>query len=384
MEGHLEGASFVAMNTDAALLAASSAREKLQLGSNGNGAGGDPDTGYAAAEESAEILRESFKDAELLLLCAGLGGGTGSGAASLIASIARDCGATVVALVTMPFTFEGKRRREQAEAAIEELSRHAQIVLCFENDRMSELAEDGASAHQAFASADVVLCDAIRAIVSMVNSNGLLHTGLDELANALRRADSRCLFGHGVSDSAERAVDAVEAALKSPLMERGRMLAEAGDIVVHVSAGSDFTLAELGLVMEQVERHINDHARLHLGVSHDERLGARLSVTIISATGSDEPVQKAVRKTPQPAVMPAVREPAPRKDAQSAVSLFGGAGESVAGDDLEMQATAKKAKAEQMQLEPVSRGRFEKSEPTIADGQDLDIPTFLRKGLRLK
>ena len=380
MEGHVDGAGFVAMNTDAALLAASSAREKVQLGARGTGAGGDPDEGFTAAEESAQIVRESMEGVDLLLLCAGLGGGTGSGAAPMIANIANGCGATVVALVTMPFSFEGKRRREQADTALEELSRQAQMVLCFENDRMSDLAGEDEPAHHAFSAADAVLCDAIRAIVGMVNGGGLLHTGLDELSNALRRADSRCLFGHGSSDSAERAVEAVEAAVENRLMDRGRMLAEARDIIVHVAAGRSLTIIELGVVMEQIQRHISDHARLHLGVSADDRLGGRLAVTIISATGSDpvEPAQKPVRKAPVASVLPA---PVVQREAVPAPSLFGAAG---VDDDDDLHAGGKIAKAEQMQFEPVSRGRFEKSEPTIVDGQDLDIPTFLRKGFRLK
>ncbi len=380
MDGHVDGARFVAMNTDASLLAASGAREKVQLGTRGTGAGGDPDEGYTAAEESAQIVRESMEGVDLLILCTGLGGGTGSGATPTIANIAHECGATVVAVVTLPFSFEGKRRRQQAEAALEELSRQARMVLCFENDRMSDLAGEDASAHHAFSAADGVLCDAIRAIVGMVNGSGLLHAGLDELSNALSRADSRCLFGHGSSDSGDRAVEAVEMALQSPLMDCGQMLAEARDIVVHVAAGPGLTLAELGAVMEQVQRHINDHARMHLGVSADDRFGDRLEVTIISATGSDpvEPAQKPVRRTPVASV---VATPAPQRDAVPAPSLFGAIG---ADDDDDVHSGGKKAKVEQMQFEPVSRGRFEKSEPTIVDGQDLDIPTFLRKGFRLK
>jgi cell division protein FtsZ len=132
--------------------------------------------------------------------------------------------------------------------------------------------------------------------------------------------------------------------------------------------------------MEQVQRHINDHARMHLGVSADDRFGDRLEVTIISATGSDpvEPAQKPVRRTPVASV---VATPAPQRDAVPAPSLFGAIG---ADDDDDVHSGGKKAKVEQMQFEPVSRGRFEKSEPTIVDGQDLDIPTFLRKGFRLK
>jgi cell division protein FtsZ len=376
---HLEGASFVAMNTDAQLLGESSAQERLQLGVRGVGAGGDPDVGYAATDESAATLRASFEGAELVFLCAGLGGGTGSGGAPLVANIARQCGAVVVVLATLPFGFEGKLRRQQADESLVELVKQAQIVLCFENDRMGEIVAPTAPASQAFAMADTILCQAIRALASIVNGRGLFHIGLDEIVTVLRRADARCLFGHGESDSESRAGDAVDRALRSPLMNRGTSLAEARDVIVHVTAGADLSVVELGVLMGHVQRHAGENARLHLGVASDLRMGKRLAVTILSATGTDsaEPVRKQERKVPVVATVPAL----PVFESDSDQELF---------DELEepepeqaAQKEVKKGKAEQMQFEPVNRGRFEKSEPTIVDGQDLDVPTFLRKGLRL-
>jgi cell division protein FtsZ len=381
VEEHVEGASFVAMNSDAQLLAASSAPEKIQLGARGVGAGGDPDAGYVAADESASILRESLEGAELVFLCAGLGGGTGSGATPLIANIARQCGATVVSLVTLPFRFEGRRRQEQAQAALAQLGQQSQLVLCFENDRMGEMISDAAPAHQSFAMADTILTQAVRALISVVRGHGLLHVGLDELTTTLRRTDGRCLFGHGESDSDARATDALDRALRSPLMNRGQMLAEARDVVIHVAAGAELSVVELGALMEHAQRHVGENTRLHLGIANDSRLGRRLAVTVISSTGSDivEPVQKQSRKLaplPVPAYTPApeqeqepfneIDEPAPYEEPVSA------------------PVEGKKGRVEQMQFEPVNRGRFEKSEPTIVDGQDLDVPTFLRKGLRIR
>lgn len=375
--GHLEGASFVAMNTDARLLAALNVQEKVQIGAGGVGAGGDPDTGYAATEESVAILRESFQGAELVFLCAGLGGGTGSGGAPMIANLARQCGATVVAFVTMPFSIEGKPRREQAQAALAQVSQQAQIVICFENDRMDEAVSAIAPALQSFAMADAILCQAIRALVSLVSGQGVLHVGLDELASALRRTDSRCLFGYGESDSETRAVDALDRALRSPLMKRGQVLADARDVVVHVTAGPGFSLAELGVLMEHAHRHIGENARLHLGVAADSRLGGTLAVTIISATGTDAKPERKANPRSAPAPLPASRNVEGAAKPEPVNEL----------DESEPELTSptmKEEKAEQMQFEPVNRGRFDKSEPTIVDGQDFDVPTFLRKGLRIK
>ena len=373
----LEGASFVAMNTDSRILSASSAQEKVQLGASGVGAGGDPDAGYSATNESAAILRESFEGADLVFLCAGLGGGTGSGGAPMVANIARECGATVVSLVTVPFSFEGKRRQEQAQTALSQLSQQAQIVVVYENDRMDSVASAATPANQSFASADSILCQTVRALVTMVRGSGVLRVGLDELETTLRRTDSRCLFGYGESEGDTRAVDALERALRNPLMDRGQMLSEARDIVVHVAGGPDFSLVELGVLMEHVHRHVGENARLHIGVSSDSRLGGKLAVTVISATGTDtEPVRKAKLPpapvaAPEPRIFESDAEPEPFNEIDEPEP------------ELPLGA-AKKGKAQQMQFEPVNRGRFEKSEPTIMDGQDLDVPTFLRKGLRIK
>lgn len=369
---HFEGVSFVAMNTDTRRLAASSAQEKVQLGARGSGAGGDPDVGYAATEESASIIRESFEGAELVFLCVGLGGGTGSGGAPMIANIARQSGATVVALVSLPFSFE-HGRREQAVVALEQLSQQAQIVVCFENDRMDEVVSESAPASQSFAVADSILCQAIRSLVSMVSGQGELHVGLDELETVLRRADARCLFGYGESDSETRATDALDRALRSPLMNRGQMLSEARDVIIHVAAGPEFSITELRVLMAHAHRHIGENARLHLGVATDLRHGNRLAVTVISATGTDvAPVRK-----PAPRHIPVPVERVVEPEAEPFAEPF------ETEPELAL-AGAKKGKAEQMQFEPVNRGRFEKSEPTIVDGQDLDVPTFLRKGLRIK
>jgi cell division protein FtsZ len=379
IEEHVEGANFVALNTDAQALGSSSAPEKIQLGARGIGAGGVPDAGYTAAEESSSLLRESFEGAELVFICVGLGGGTGSGASPLVANIARQAGATVVAFVTLPFSFEGHRRREQADAALAELGTQAHMVFCFENDRMSELVSEAAPAHQAFSVTDGILAQAIRTIAGIVRTDALIRVGLDELTAALERENQRCIFGYGESDSDTRAHDAMDRALRSPLMNRGQSLAEVRDVVINISAGIDLTLAEISVVMELAHRHLPASARIHLGVSANGSNGKLLGISIISASGSDssEPAKSSTRiplQRTQSSAPSYTQQVEPR--VQDAATEDAGL-QNVANDN-------KKVRAEQMQFEPVNRGRFEKSEPTIVDGQDLDIPTFLRKGLRLR
>jgi cell division protein FtsZ len=376
---HVEGASFIAMNSDAQLLGASSAPEKVQLGARGVGAGGDPDVGYTATDESAAIIRESLEGAQLVILCAGLGGGTGTGGVALIANIARQCGAVVAALVTLPFSFEGKRRTQQADGALSDLLQQAQLVVCFENDRMSELATVNDPAHQAFAMADKILAQTIRAISALATTRGVLNVGLDELSTVLRRTDARCLFGFGESDSESRGVDAIERALRSPLMKRGELLADTREVLVHVVASPDLTVVELGIIMEQVHRHVSEKTRVHLGVASDDRMGRRLSVSILSALGTD--VADAVPKPVRPSIPQAMAQPVFESAPDSELFPETDTASSVPGA---AQRDGKKEKVEQMQFEPVNRGRFEKSEPTMVDGHDFDVPTFLRKGLRLK
>jgi cell division protein FtsZ len=185
----LEGAELIAMNTDAQALAGSVAPIKVQIGrttTRGTGAGGDPEIGYAAAEDGADEIKSALDGGGLVVLCAGLGGGTGSGAAPLIANFARQQHALVIAFVTLPFTFEGRRRMAQAEEALASLSQQADLVVCFENDKMGDSVSPRAGIHEAFAAADQTISQSIRAIAAMLQRRGLIRVGFDELAAALR------------------------------------------------------------------------------------------------------------------------------------------------------------------------------------------------------
>ena len=425
----IEGASVIAMNTDVQALNGCVAPQKIHLGktvTRGLGAGGDPEIGYEAAEEAGEEIKAAIEGADIIFLCTGLGGGTGSGAAPLIAHMARGVGAMVVAFATMPFTFEGKRRRAQAAESLAQLEKQADLVICFENDRLGETASHNAGVQEAFVAADQMLSHSISAIAAIIRRGGIIPTGIDELASALRRTHPRCLFGYGESDGANRAHEALTRALKSPLMDRGRMLADCESVVIHIAGGADVTVQEITTLMEEFNKHIGDDTRIDFGVGTDAKLGRRLCVTIISSTGApavaavaapsraqverDVPARSAgnVRGAPVP---PQTRAAAPAASAAPADSDFGAEDdaqrEPEPEPDLEPIAPAKVApapiaqtyrkpvpektaaakkeeKAEQMTLEPANRGRFEKSEPTIVDGQDLDVPTFLRKNLKLK
>ncbi len=435
----LEGAEVLAVNTDVQSLASSVAGHKVQLGrtvTRGLGAGGDPEVGYQAAFESTEEIREALTGARMIFICTGLGGGTGSGAAPYVAHLAREAGALVLAFATLPFAFEGRRRNAQAREALGRLNEIANAVVCFENDQMGDMVAPHAGIHQAFSRADTTISQSVRSIVNLIQRPGLIRIGFDDLLSALRSRNGRCLFGFGESDSDNRAHDALAQALKSPLMDRGRTLADAARVLVQVAGGPAMTLSEVEIVMQELGRHVNEDTQILFGTAVDGRLGERLSVTIISSFTADD---NAVPQQTQPPAqgsssMPPVweqsqeippkvelePEPTPVEDFQPTETTpveepVPAELESVPAPSVETVSNAfevdmpepppvstprrkpapqkgekvpaeksMQAKQEVLQFEPVNRGRFEKSEPTIVEGEDLDVPTYLRKKIKVK
>ena len=421
----LERADLIAINTDVQSLASSVAAHKVQLGrsvTRGLGAGGDPELGHRAAMESVDEIRQSLSGAQMIFICAGLGGGTGSGAAPVVAQLAREAGSLVIAFATLPFSFEGKRRSVQAQEALASLNESANAVICFENDRMGDMVAPKAGIHQAFAVADITISQSVRSIVNLIQRPGLIRIGFDDLLAALHSQNGRCLFGFGESDSDNRAHDALTQALKNPLMDKGRMLADAAHVLVQITGGPAMTLSEVEILMKELGRHVSDQTQILFGTAVDGRMGNRLSVTIISSLAADEdsmpqqpksapaiaapmPVWEQPQEAPpkidilpepvtaevsppvdlipfeQPAPVeeiapppaPVIKEPEPQ--------LIMPKKKPVPVPIKEPKPVVEKVQAKQevLQFEPVTRGRFEKSEPTIVEGQDLDVPTYLRK-----
>src|SRR5437867_9321938 len=320
----LERADVVAINTDVQSLASSVAPHKVQLGrsvTRGLGAGGDPELGYQAAVESADEIRAALVDARMIFICTGLGGGTGSGAAPYIAQLAREAGSLVVAFATLPFAFEGKRRGAQARDALARFNEIANAVICFENEHMGDILAPKAGIHQVFATADSMISQSVRSIVNLIQRPGLIRIGFDDLLAALRSRNGRCLFGFGESDSANRAHDALAQALKTALMDRGRMLADAARVLVQVAGGPAMTLSEVEIVMKELGRHVNEETQILFGTAVDGRLGDRLSVTIISSFTADDDLPQTQPPLSSAPAMPAVweepREAPPKIEVES-------------------------------------------------------------------
>ncbi len=425
----IESAGLVALNTDVQALTSSVATEKVQLGretTRGLGTGGDPEVGLEAAEEAVDEIRRAIDGARMVFIIAGLGGGTGSGAAPFVANIAKEQGALVVAFATLPFRFEGKRRGKQAEESLALLQEAADVVVCFENDKMGDAVSPKAGIHQAFAAADQTISQSVKAMTGIFTRDGLLHIGFDDLTAALSGCGARCVFGFGEADGDNRAHEALALALKNPLMDRGRMLSDVSNVLVNIAGGPGMTLNEVQILMEEFGKHVGDEARILFGASVDAKMGNRMSVTILSSTGSEV---ARVRHTPR---VSEFVQPSPCQELEQLIAESQEAVESVEAveavsseEEYEMPvqkeaeaivaeeppappvvepkpaitrtpriipspapvATAKpvaEPRQETLQFEPVTRGRFEKSEPTIVDGQDLDVPTFMRRNIKLK
>ncbi len=375
----LEGSvnvDLVACNTDVQALAGSVATQKIQLGrriTRGLGAGGDPELGYSACEEAIDEVRAVVAGVPLVLICAGLGGGTGSGAAPLIVKTAREQNSLVLVCATLPFSFEGKRRWQQAQESLKAIQQYADAVMCFENDRMGELILPDVGIHEAFAGADHVIGQSIRAVVDLVTRRGLIHLGFDDLLSALRSQNSRCLFGYGEASGRERGRAALQQALQNPLMDQGSLLSHAANVLVNIVGGSDLTLAEVQSVMEDLAQHIGEHTQLLFGAAVDQNLAGKLGVTLISSLAA------AAQSSPTTAGLPSASSQPWASPAAAPVPAM-----SIQHPDGTAVPTARGIASESLASENAVRGRFDKSDPTIIDGEDLDVPTFIRKNLKMK
>jgi cell division protein FtsZ len=374
-------ADLVAVHTDAKAVTASPAARKMQIGhdvAKGLGAGGDAARGRASASESLTNLRAECKGAEVVLLCAGLGGGTGSGAAPVVAEQAKKSGALVIAVVTLPFAAEGSRKRELAEESLARLGRNCLAVLCFENDRMVEVAGAEAPVAEAFGAAAGVLSLAVRAIVQMLSLPAVMPVGLDELLQMFEGADARAHFGYGAAAGPDRVRLAVEEALRCPLLEEGKLLSEPGSVVVHLTGDDSLTLSELQSVLRCLSAHLGSATLVHVGVANDPVAGEHLGVAVLGCTRSGLPSvvleDEDELEAPVEPVEEAVESVTGEKPSESGARRGKGKGKKNEAGQTQ----------EELPLDQAMRGRFKGLDPTMVDGQDLDIPAFIRMRIRIK
>ncbi|MES2595908.1 MAG: hypothetical protein V4662_11260 [Verrucomicrobiota bacterium] len=281
-------AKLVTVHTDIRVLSHSMSPHKVQLGvelMRGIGAGGDPELGREAAVFSREQIREAVDGHDIVFICTGLGGGTGSGAAPVIAEIAKGTGALVFLTATMPFSFEGKRRLKQAEESLDQLQKRADALILFENNRMGELTLPKDGIQKAFTQADQLIAQSLRAVSTILSTPGLVKLGLDDLTAALNTSNGRCLFGFGEARGQNRGSEAVKRALKSPLIDQGRLLHQTKTLLVHIAGGESLTLLEVDAIMKLLGKNVPDQTHILFGVAVDAKLGDSVCVTLLSSLG---------------------------------------------------------------------------------------------------
>lgn len=286
VDAGLKGVEFIAVNTDAQALLMCDADVKLHIGgkvTRGLGAGANPEVGRQAAEESRDEIREALKGADMVFVTAGKGGGTGTGAAPVIAELARELGALTVGVVTKPFTFEGRKRASQAESGIDALAKKVDTLIIIPNDRLLQVVEKRTSIIEAFKVADDVLRQGVQGITDLITVPGLINLDFADVRTIMSDAGS-ALMGIGVASGDSRGVEAAKLAITSPLLESS--IEGATGILLNISGGPDMGLFEVNEAAEVIANAADIEANVIFGAVIDESLGDQLRVTVI-ATGFD-------------------------------------------------------------------------------------------------
>src|SRR6202521_1232378 len=286
IRAEMMGVEFIACNTDAQALLQSDAPHKIRIGdkiTRGLGAGGDSSIGQRAAEEDSEKIAEALRDSDMVFITAGLGGGTGSGAAPIIAEVAKELGALTIGVVTKPFAFEGNRRKLVAEKAADELRAKVDTLITIPNDRLKDVVQKNTSIVDAFRVVDDVLRQGVQGISDIITVPGLINLDFADVRTIMRDAGSS-MMGIGIGTGDNRAVDAARAAVMSPLLEVN--ITGARGILFNVTGGSDLGLFEVNEAAEVIKEAADPEANIIFGTVIDDRMRDEVKVTVI-ATGFD-------------------------------------------------------------------------------------------------
>jgi cell division protein FtsZ len=310
----LTGVDFVVGNTDSQALGLSHAPVKIQLGrqlTKGLGAGANPDIGRKAALEEEEMLREELVGADMVFVTAGMGGGTGTGAAPVVARIAKDLGALTVGVVTKPFMFEGKKRSRQADEGIRELRAAVDTLIAIPNQRLIEISGRSTTAMEAFSQADDVLLQAVRGISQIITEPGLINVDFADVRTIMAEM-GMAMMGAGLGRGDSRAVDAANAAISSPLLE-DISIGGAHGVLVNITASPDFGIQEMNDAVDLIQNQAHEDANIIFGLVHDESLDDEVRVTVIATGVGDKALDRVPTKTEETTtVAVATAPPAPK------------------------------------------------------------------------
>ncbi|GAA2160844.1 cell division protein FtsZ [Pedococcus bigeumensis] len=390
IEVGLKGVEFIAINTDAQALLMSDADVKLDVGrelTRGLGAGADPEVGKKAAEDHAEEIEEVLKGADMVFVTAGEGGGTGTGGAPVVAKIAKGLGALTIGVVTRPFTFEGRRRANQAETGIANLREEVDTLIVIPNDRLLSISDRTVSMLDAFRSADQVLLSGVQGITDLITTPGLINLDFADVKSVMQGAGS-ALMGIGSSRGDDRAVQAAELAISSPLLEAS--IDGAHGVLLSIQGGSDLGLFEINEAARLVQEAAHPEANIIFGAVIDDALGDEVRVTVIAAgfdggaplkrendraIGQIQGSQRAVQETAghsAPAA-PAPAAPAPAAQAPQAAPR--------PAEPTPVVEDGPVTTSQPTGVEPVAPREPAGRPPrtvTFDEGDDLDVPDFLK------
>ena len=300
IESGVKGVEFIVANTDYQVLTKSNADLKIQLGkelTNGLGAGANPEIGREAALESKDELKEALTGADMVFITCGMGGGTGTGAAPVVAEIAQELGALTVGIVTKPFSFEGKKRMNHAISGLEELKKNVDTLIVIPNDRLHEIIDKSTSLVDSFKEVDNVLRRGVQSISDLIAVAGLINLDFADVKTVMEKRGN-ALIGIGMGVGENRAVEAAEEAVTSPLLEAS--IDGATDAIINVTGGSNLTLFEVQEATEVIRASAKTDINMIFGAVINENLNDELIVTVI-ATGfdedKDEPVEETIKRT---------------------------------------------------------------------------------------
>jgi len=362
IDSNLQGVKFIAANTDAQSLEISKAPIKIQVGeklTEGLGAGANPQLGRDAALENTDAIRSALEGSHMVFITAGFGGGTGTGAAPVIAEICKDVGALTVAVVTKPFSFEGKKRLRMADEGLEHLKEFADTVITIPNDRLRGLATKNATMIEMFKKADEILLHSVKGITDLIMMPGLVNLDFADVRTTMSKA-GMAIMGIGISSGENRAVEAAEHAISHPLLE-DISIAGAKGVLMNITSTSNLTMEEMTEASERIYKEVGDDAEIIWGAVVDDSLGDEIRVTVI-ATGigvEGESVFTTDRSRPH-ALRGRVRDVTPA-DLQNSVDYD-------APTFIRQQEAANE-----------SGGSSYRGYKGLIIDNDLDIPTFLRR-----
>ncbi len=387
--------SYVALDADAAAIQSVALSEKLFVGARltrGFGAGGDPELARTAAEEDLPALKAACQGYSLVFILAGLGGGSGTGIAPVVARVAREAGASVFGFVTTPFECEGTRRQQQSLVGLHRLKTVADGVLCLPNEKMLVMTDDRTTLLEAFQASSSHIRDAVTCIWNLLTRPGLLNVSFADICAVLRGPNLESAFARVEVEGAGRAEEALRLLLAHPLLARGETLRRAESLLVCFSAGSNLGMGETRRIMDELNRR-SDGARVVVGASVEEGAGDRLTVTLVASSRQvilhepgEEPLHPRTPSTSASSGEPS-SEAGPARTARHMAPPPPELTPELA-DELMSRGSSRAKGRRKLQQAPlpfeiITKGRFEKCEPTVRRGHNLDQPTFLRRGVTL-